>query len=85
MQHLLAVTIDPLVTESIWEASNFPSTVFAHAGAPPPDIPVIFFIVTGFAPFILLAVTLAAGRWLKRREQRVDSGPVRPPGWEHDQ
>lgn len=42
-------------------------------------------LVGAFAPFILLAVTLAAGWWLKRREQRLDTGPVRPPDWERDQ
>lgn len=42
-------------------------------------------LVGAFAPFILLGVTLAAGWWLKRREQRLDTGPVRPPGWDRDQ
>lgn len=37
-----------------------------------------------FAPFILLAVALGAGRWLKRREERLGGGPVRPPGWKPD-
>lgn len=38
-----------------------------------------------FAPFLLLAVALAAGWWLERREERLDTGPVRPPDWERDQ
>lgn len=85
MQRLRAVTMDVPVTELIWQAVDLTTRILADAGAPPPDIPVIFFVLTGFAPFILLAVTLAAGQWLERREQRLDSGPVRPPGWERDQ
>lgn len=84
MRRLPALTIDRQVAELFGESSLLPWDVFAHAGAPPPDIPVIFFVITGFAPFILLAVTVATGRWLKRREQHLDSGPIRPPGWDQD-